>query len=108
MTPALALLLPLCLGLAALPAKADSDQDRARAALQAGQVLPLRTVLEQLERDHPGQVLEVELESEHGRWVYEVKLLQTGGRLLKLEVDAASGKLLRQQRRARHDGNTAR
>jgi uncharacterized membrane protein YkoI len=82
-------------------ARADSDQDRARAAVQAGQVLPLRTVLERLERDHPGQVLEVELESEEGRWVYEVKLLQAGGRLIKLDIDAASGAVLQRRERGR-------
>ena len=83
--------------LALAPAHADSDHDRARAAVQAGQVLPLKTVLERLERDHPGQVLEVELEQEDGRWVYEVRLLQAGGRLLKLELDAASGDVLKRR-----------
>lgn len=78
----------------------DSDQDRARAAVQAGQVLPLKTVLERLEREHPGQVLEVELEQDDGRWIYEIKLLQPGGRLVKLELDAASAELLRRQERA--------
>lgn len=87
--------------LAAPPARADSEQDRARAAVQAGQVLPLKTVLERLERDHPGQVLEVELEHDDGRWVYEIKLLQPGGRLLKLELDAATGTVLRRKERAR-------
>lgn len=77
----------------------DHDHDRARAALQAGQVLPLKTVLEQLARDHPGQVLEVELEHDDGRWVYEIKLLQPGGRLAKLELDAATGTLLRRKDR---------
>ncbi len=80
-------------------AHADSDHDRARSAVQAGQVLPLKTVLERLEREHPGQVLEVELERDDGRWIYEVKLLQAGGRLVKLELDAASGEVL--QRRVR-------
>ncbi len=89
----------LALLLAAAPAHADSDQDRARAAVQAGQVLPLKTVLERLERDHPGQVLEVELEREDGRWVYEVKLLQAGGRLVKLELDADSGEVLKRRER---------
>lgn len=82
------------------PAQADSDHDRARAALQAGQVLPLRTVLERLEHDHPGQVLEVELEPEHGRWVYEVRLLQNDGQLLKLELDARTGAVLKRRARA--------
>lgn len=87
---------------AAVPATrawASGDHDRARDAVQAGQVLPLRAVLERLEREHPGQVLEVELERDDGRWVYEVKLVQSGGRLVKLELDARSGDLL--QRRDR-------
>ena len=66
------------------------EQDRARAALQAGQVLPLKTVLERLERTHPGQVLE----QDQGRWIYEIKLLETGGRLLKLKLDARNAQLL--------------
>ena len=89
----------LAMLLATAPAHADSDQDRARAAVQAGQVLPLRTVLERLEREHPGQVLEVELERDDGRWVYEVKLLQAGGRLVKLELDAGSGEVLKRRER---------
>ena len=51
-----------------------------------------------LERDHPGQVLDVELDLEkHGdveRWVYEVKLLRKGGALVKLEVDARTGTVI--------------
>ena len=50
-----------------------------------------------LEREHPGQVLEVELERDDGRWIYEVKLLQAGGRLVKLELDAASGAVLKRR-----------
>lgn len=87
--------------LASAPARADGDHDRARAAVQAGEVLPLKTVLERVARSHPGEVLEVELESEDGRWVYEIKLLQAGGRLVKLEVDAATGEVLRSKQRPR-------
>ena len=82
-------------------AHADSDHDRARDAVRAGQVLPLKTVLERLEREHPGQVLEVELERKDGRWIYEVKLLQRGGRLVKLEIDAGSGEVLKRRDRSR-------
>lgn len=78
---------------------ADTEQDRARAAVQAGQVLSLKAVLERLEREHPGQVLEVELEQEQGRWLYEIKLIEPGGRLVKLELDAASGEVLRRLER---------
>lgn len=93
------LLLMLALTGAAASARDDSDHDRARDALRAGDVLPLTVVLDRLAREHPGQVLEVELESEDGRWVYEVRLLQPGGRLVKLELDARSGELLRRRER---------
>jgi uncharacterized membrane protein YkoI len=86
--------------LMSMPAMAsDKDHDRAREAVKAGQVMPLRTVLEYLEREHPGQVLDVELEEEHGRLVYEVKLLQNDGRLLKLELDARTATVLRRKER---------
>ena len=76
-----------------------ADHDRARAALQAGDILPLATVLQRVAAEHPGQVLEVELERDDGRWVYEIKLLQAGGGLLKLEVDAASARVLKAKAR---------
>lgn len=75
-------------------ARDRGDHERAREAVVAGQILPLRTVLERLERDHAGQVLEIELESEDRRWIYEVKLLQPGGQLLKLEIDAGTGEVI--------------
>ena len=78
---------------------ADNDHNRARAAVQSGQILPLKAVLERLERDHPGQVLEIELDEEKGRWVYEVRLLQADGKLVKLELDAATADVLRSRSR---------
>jgi len=72
----------------------DHDHDRARAALQAGEVLPLSTVLERVSREYPGQVLEVELTRHDGRWIYKFKLLQPGGNLLRLHVDARTGAVM--------------
>lgn len=89
------------------PAK-DDDHERARDALRAGEVLPLSTLLERLQRSHPGRVLEVELEREDGRWIYEVKLLEPGGRLLRLDVDARSGEVLAAQHRGHRDGARGR
>ena len=70
------------------------DHDRARRALESGEILPLRTILERVERDYPGQIMEVELEREDARWIYEIKLLRTGGALVKIEIDARDGALL--------------
>lgn len=71
------------------------DHDRARQALESGEILPLRTILERVERDYPGQVMEVELDREDGRWRYEIKLLRRDGALVKLVVDARDGRQLR-------------
>ncbi len=89
--------------LAVAHADGKGDHERARAAVQTGQVLPLRTLLERLERSHPGQVLEVELEQEEGRWIYEVSLLQPGGQLLKLELDARTAEVLKSRRKGERD-----
>lgn len=91
------LLIALILSVAlALPVHAadSGDHDRARKALEAGEILPLKTVLEMVSRESPGQVMEVELERKGERWVYEIKLLRTGGALVKLRVDASDGKVI--------------
>lgn len=97
--PALTALLWAALALPGARASDKLDHERARAAVQAGQALPLPKLLERLQRTHPGRVLELELEREDGRWIYEVKLLQTNGQLLKLELDAGTGQVLQVKRR---------
>jgi len=92
-----ALLLAGLLGLSA--AHADNDHDRARAALRAGEVLPLQVVLQRVQAEYPGRVLGIKLEREDGRWIYEVKLLDPSGQLNKLELDAATGAVLRLRHR---------
>lgn len=72
----------------------NADHDRARQAVEAGDVLPLRTILDRVEREYPGQVMEVELDREQGKWVYEVKLLRKGGSLMKLKILARDGTIL--------------
>ncbi len=114
----------LLLAFASSTGTADNarDHDRARQAVEAGEVLPLRTILERVEREYPGQVIDVELEREHEekggteRWGYKIKLLRTGGALVKLKVDARTGAVIgkkersgaeheREQRDRRRSGN---
>ena len=77
----------------------DKDHEMARQALQQGQVLPLRTVIDQVEKQYQGQVLKVEFEHEDGRYLYEIRLLQAVGRMVKMEVDARDGRLLKMKRK---------
>jgi uncharacterized membrane protein YkoI len=86
----------LVLSLIAAPAFADrDDQDLARLAREAGEILPLSNILEAAMAEHAGRVIEVDLEREDGRWVYELELVSPDGRLYEMEIDAASGKILK-------------
>ncbi|MGD2020700.1 MAG: peptidase M4, partial [Thiohalocapsa sp.] len=59
-------LLVLAIGFAAQAGPHDHDHDRARAALERGEVLPLAEILASVTAQVPGDVVEVELEREHG------------------------------------------
>lgn len=94
----------LVFGAGSSMAENGHDHDRARQAVEAGEVLPLRTILERVEREYPGQVIDVELEREHENnlagWVYKIKLLRSGGSLIKLKVDARSGTVIGKRERS--------
>ncbi|MBY6202854.1 PepSY domain-containing protein [Maritalea mobilis] len=90
----------LCLILFCLaaPAWADEDHDRARRALEAGEVLPLAEILSAAEAASPGRIIELELGRDDGRWVYELELVSPDGRLYAMEIDAATGEILELER----------
>lgn len=101
-TKILAVLAVLLFGalLATGPAHPDErDHELARQALEQGQVLPLREVLDRVEQQYGGQVLKIEFEREDGRFIYEIRLLQDDGRMAKLEVDATDGRVLKIKRK---------
>ncbi|MBR9970971.1 PepSY domain-containing protein [Magnetospirillum sp. J10] len=79
----------------------ESDHDRARRAVEDGRILPLREILTRAETAYPGQLIEAELEDDHGKLIYEIKLLTKDGRLMKLIYDAASGEVLKVRQRDR-------
>jgi uncharacterized membrane protein YkoI len=104
----------LALGLAACALSAggaahadERDHDLARQALEQGKVLSLRSVLDKVEREYPGQVLKVEFERDDDRFVYEIRLLQPDGRIAKLKVDAVDGRVLAIKRKEQGEGRDA-
>lgn len=70
------------------------DHDRARAARERGDIKPLEDILPGISRSHPGDIVKVELEREKGRWIYEIKLIDKDGRLVKIEVDARTAEIV--------------
>jgi uncharacterized membrane protein YkoI len=97
--PALALSAVLGLGAITSPALASdhkkSDHEAARAALARGEILPLPRILTIATGKVPGDVLEVELEDEHGRLIYDLKILARNGRVREVEIDAKTGAVLK-------------
>ena len=89
----------LCLALlpVALPVAAQErrDHERARAALEAGQIRPLSDLLAEVERRFRGRVIEADLERDDSQWLYELKILPPNGRIFIVELDAATGALVR-------------
>lgn len=70
------------------------DHDEAREAYEQGEALSLAQILPLALRAVPGEVLEVEIEREHGRLVYEIEILARSGRVRKVTLDARTGALL--------------
>ncbi len=69
------------------------DHDRARSAVEAGQIRPLQDILAGVRRQVPGRMLDARLQK-NGRWVYEVILLQADGQVVAVSVDAQTGQVL--------------
>ena len=82
----------------AMLARADTpsvSSDRARAALEAGLILPLETLFRSVERHYIGRIIEAELHETNGVWIYEFQLLPANGAIYELELDGSTGALLR-------------
>lgn len=71
------------------------DHERARAALEAGQIRPLSDLLAEVERRFRGRVIEADLERDDTQWLYELKILPPNGRIFIIELDASTGALVR-------------
>ncbi len=70
------------------------DHDDALAAVEARQALPLTRIFQIAQTAVPGEIIEVELDREHGRLIYEVDILTSTGRLRQVEIDARTGEVL--------------
>lgn len=87
---ALAVVSGLMLLLAAAPTTGSDDHEIVRELRDSGAILPLADLLMRPAlRDK--RVVEAELERENGRLVYELELLDEGGRIREQDFDAVSG-----------------
>lgn len=71
-----------------------SEQEMARQAVKRGEILPLKQILEQVNSEFEGDVIEIELDEDDGEWIYEIKMLTGQNRILEIEIDARNGRVL--------------
>lgn len=73
----------------------DISQNEVLELRRRGELLPFEQVIALVETRHPGaQILEVELEEDDGRYLYELEILTRDNRVRELELDARDGRIL--------------
>lgn len=73
----------------------DADYKAARQAVQKGEIRPLSDILAEIRGKLPGDVVGVEIEQEHGHWLYEFRVTDNQGRLFEVEVNARTADIER-------------
>jgi uncharacterized membrane protein YkoI len=73
----------------------DIGPEMARKLLSEGRIRPLAEILDVVKAAVPGETVEVELELDDGIYVYEVKQLNSEGRVKEIKTDAATGKIVK-------------
>lgn len=72
----------------------DIDQDEALYLVEQGVIQPLQKFIDDAQQRFPGRFLEAQLEWDDGRYVYELEIVTHDRRVLELEYDAVTGRLL--------------
>jgi uncharacterized membrane protein YkoI len=90
----LLIVLMLSISMPMQSAMAESDHDRARGAVQRGEIRPLAELIPIIEADLRGQLMEIELERRGATWVYEAEVLTADGVRMERDYDAATGAAL--------------
>jgi uncharacterized membrane protein YkoI len=74
---------------------AEEDYELARKLSQQGHILPLEKILTFARAQKKGEVLDTELEKKHGRYLYEVEILDVKGQVWEVKLDAKTGQLIK-------------
>ncbi len=76
---------------------ADEGHEKAKQLREAGEILPLETVIKTATEKKPGRVIEAELKKSRGGYVYEIELVDKSGVVWELKYDAKTGELISTQ-----------
>ena len=94
------LYLGLVVGTISFSALGDDNEfntQQIRQLVSQGKILPLEAILKIHQPLIDGKLLDLEVESEHGKIIYELEFLRQNGDVVKLVIDAKTGELLDQE-----------
>ena len=69
--------------------------EKLEEASRHGTIMPIELILKTLKEKLKGEILEIELEDKDGRLYYEIYYLDSEGRRIEINVDAATGEILK-------------
>ena len=75
----------------------DFNAQQIRKMVSQGKILPLETILKINKPLIEGTLLDLEVESEHGKIIYELEFLKQNGDVVELIINAKTGELLDQE-----------
>ena len=78
-------------------AHADEDHDEAFELLRSGDVLSLEKILQLNKNNFHGKILDVELEHEDNKLIYELEILDSKGVVWEIKVDAKDGTIIKKE-----------
>jgi uncharacterized membrane protein YkoI len=73
----------------------DDDSHRARDGVSSGSILPLATILRRLDSGFAGRLIDADLKRRGGRVIYELQIVTPAGRVLEVDVDAATARVVK-------------
>ena len=83
------------------PLYAHSDDEHAplsaRHLRERGEIVSLERIVEAAQTIHPGRLIRTEFEKEHGRYIYEIEMLDKDGTVWELKFDATTGAFIKQE-----------
>jgi uncharacterized membrane protein YkoI len=72
----------------------DVSRDALRRLVQEGKILPLAVLKAKVLARAPGDLINVSVDRDEGRILYEFRILTSGGKVTEVEVEAATGTII--------------
>jgi uncharacterized membrane protein YkoI len=75
----------------------EAQSDQVLQWLEEGKVLPFESLMKRHSKRLEGRLLDLEIEEEDGRIIYELEILRADSIVYEVKIDAQSGKWLAEE-----------